>query len=405
MKTVAFCLLLAGFAILAGNAAPDGPWTRHTIDQSSQGADGVRLADANHDGLLDIATGWEEEGVIRVYLNPGPHHVQNPWPAVTVGQVNSPEDAVLVDLDGDGRMDVVSCCEGETKTVWVHWAPQDASAYLSPSAWVTQPFPVTQGARQWMYSLPLEFDHQHGVDLVLGSKNQDGAVGWLEAPENPRDVSAWTWHPLCPAGWIMSLDSLDLDGDGDTDVIFSDRKGERRGCYWFENPGSAAAAISWNLHPIGGFNSEVMFLSEADLDHDGRWTVAAATYLHEILLFHRADALYRRWNPLSIPIPQEAGIGKAVQMVDVDLDGRMDLVFTCEKAEGRSGVMWLSPPPANETDWQPHDIAGPEGIKYDRLELLDLDGDGDLDIITCEERTNLGVIWYENPTRHPSTKE
>ena len=66
---------------------------------------------------------------------------------------------------------------------------------------------------------------------------------------------------------------------------------------------------------------------------------------------------------------------------------------------------WLSPPPANETDWQPHDIAGPEGIKYDRLELLDLDGDGDLDIITCEERTNLGVIWYENPTRHPSTKE
>ena len=38
----------------------------------------------------------------------------------------------------------------------------------------------------------------------------------------------------------------------------------------------------------------------------------------------------------------------------------------------------------------------------DRIELLDLDGDGDLDVLTCEERQNkngLGVIWYENPAR------
>jgi hypothetical protein len=24
---------------------------------------------------------------------------------------------------------------------------------------------------------------------------------------------------------------------------------------------------------------------------------------------------------------------------------------------------------------------------------------GDLDVITCEERDQLGVVWYENPTR------
>ena len=29
--------------------------------------------------------------------------------------------------------------------------------------------------------------------------------------------------------------------------------------------------------------------------------------------------------------------------------------------------------------------------------LADLDGDGDLDVLTCEEVGNLGVIWYENP--------
>ena len=34
----------------------------------------------------------------------------------------------------------------------------------------------------------------------------------------------------------------------------------------------------------------------------------------------------------------------------------------------------------------------------DLLEAVDLDGDGDLDLITCEEVADLGVIWYENPT-------
>jgi hypothetical protein len=44
-----------------------------------------------------------------------------------------------------------------------------------------------------------------------------------------------------------------------------------------------------------------------------------------------------------------------------------------------------------------HDIGGPEGEKFDRIEMLDLDGDGDLDLLTCEERDQLGVVWYENP--------
>ena len=46
--------------LVAGAAPADPAWERHTIDSSSRGADGVRLADANGDGLLDITTGWEE---------------------------------------------------------------------------------------------------------------------------------------------------------------------------------------------------------------------------------------------------------------------------------------------------------------------------------------------------------
>ena len=48
---------------------------------------------------------------------------------------------------------------------------------------------------------------------------------------------------------------------------------------------------------------------------------------------------------------------------------------------------------------RPRPIAGPEGAKFDRIELVDLDDDGDLDLVTTEERDGLGVVWYENPVR------
>lgn len=86
-------------------------------------------------------------------------------------------------------------------------------------------------------------------------------------------------------------------------------------------------------------------------------------------------------------------------MGDIDLDGKADIVFSCEGAGGRSGVMWMScREAATDRLWDAHEISGAEGSKFDLVQLLDLDGDGDLDVITCEERENLGVIWYENPT-------
>ena len=90
---------------------PSSAWIRHTIDGTSQGADGVRLSDVNGDWFPDIATGWEQGNIVRVYLHPGIKKVKNPWPYVTVVIVGDPEDAVFADIDGDGSVDVVSSCE------------------------------------------------------------------------------------------------------------------------------------------------------------------------------------------------------------------------------------------------------------------------------------------------------
>ena len=409
-RIVAAAVLLAA----AGPAAADGPWKRHTIDSSSRGADGTRLADVNGDKLPDVVTGWEQGGVTRVYLNPGPAKAREKWPAVTVGRTRSVEDAVFVDLDADGRTDVVSCCEGKTRSMFFHWAPKDPRKYLDPKAWRTEPLDASRNVMCWMFCVPVQLDRRGGVDLVAAGKARGAKVGWFQAPDDPRDTAAWRWHPLVDAAWIMSLVTIDMDGDGDPDVLVSERRGKRPGCYWLANPGPGNRQLEpWPIRRFGPTDQQVMFLCVADLDGDALRDVLVAQKPREILFHRRKDRKAADWETHAIAMPETAGTAKAVNVGDVDLDGRGDIVFSCEGAsKGKSGVMWLGrqrrggqaarQPRAGASvsgAWAAHDISGPEGVKYDLVELLDLDADGDLDVLTCEESANLGVIWYENPTR------
>lgn len=371
------------------SVATFGGWPMHIIDQSSRGADGVRLADVNKDGLPDIVTGWEEGGDIRIAINPGIDKVAKEWSSFSTGRVNDPEDAVLVDLDGDGRLDVLSCTEGKDRSVYVHWNPGEDSS----GDWETQPVPALAGEAAWMFCLPLPIMRQDKTDLVIGSKNPNGQLGWLETSGAPRDLAAWQWHTLRASGWIMSLIAEDMDGDGDQDILFSDRRGPVSGVYWLERTEDLTV---WPEHEVGARESEVMFITTGDLDGDGDRDIAAAVKPRDIVLLLREDQQGAQWRTETVTFSDSYGTSKAVRIADIDQDGQPDLAVTCEQAETTSGVFWLSR--NADGTWRDHDIAGAPGIKYDLIEPIDLDGDGDLDIVTCEEREIDAVIWYENPT-------
>ncbi len=403
---VAYAFLLTSQA----DAQERTGWKMHIIDNSSRGADGVRPQDINGDGRPDLVTGWEEGGQVRVYLHPGTAAVRDQWPAVTVGKVASPEDAVFVDLDGDGMTDVVSSCEGKNCTVHVHWSPLADDKRMESSAWSTGIFPGLAGKQAYMFCLPMQVDNKLGVDLVFGSKVSPSAtassqLGWLQSPQDPRSLSDWVWHPLYDSGWIMSLFAEDMDGDGDTDILLTDRKGTNRGCKWLENPGpvEAAADAVWPPHLMGGADAEVMFADRGDLGGDGQLDVVTATSDGGLIVFRRMDSTGVHWETERIPMPPNAGRGKGVGLGDVDLDGSLDIVVSCEHAEDKHGVFWLRGGDVAGSvagaEWQFQPISGLQGIKFDLVQLIDLDEDGDLDVQTCEERANLGVIWYENPNR------
>jgi hypothetical protein len=371
-------------------------WTRHTIDNSSRGAGGVKLVDVNTDGRPDIVTGWEQGGLVRAYFNPSRVDSRSPWPQVTVGTVDSPGDAVFVDLDGDGAFDVVSSCGGRARSLYVHWAPSDPDRFWDPAAWSTQPIPAAANLQQWMFAMPMQVNGRNGVDLVAAGKNQNAHLGWLAAPAKPRDLAAWRWHPLRPVGWAMSIILADMDGDRDQDILFSDRRGPRSGVFWLENPGTAAdQAKPWAEHPVGSLGREVMFIDHADFDGDGLRDVVAAVKPNEVHVHLRRDQAGRRWESSAMPLEVDGGTAKSVRIADIDLDGQVDIVVSNEQAADQRGVYYLS---RRDGKWVAHDISGPEGAKFGLVELVDLDGDFDLDVLTTEEADGLGVVWYENPS-------
>jgi hypothetical protein len=301
-------------------------------------------------------------------------------------------------------MDIVSCCEGNTRSVFVHWGPVDKTKQLDTAAWRLEAIPALAGQQMAMYCLPVQLDGKRGVDLVIGSKGPGAKIGWLQSPANPRNLGDWLYYPLCDAGWIMSLVAGDLDGDGDPDILASDRKGTSAGCLWLENPGPGPKQTeSWTAHRVGPVGPEVMFLAHADLDGDKLLDIVVPTASKRLFFLRRTGDSPPAWETRELPFPQSLGRGKGVRVADLDLDGKLDLVVSSENYEGTSGLVWMSPagsPLASQ--WQVHRIAGPagpKGMKMDDVQLADLDGDGDLDVLTTEERTGFGVCWFENPAR------
>ncbi len=397
-----FCLILIRHHLEAQDI-----WTRYVIDNSHSGADGVRISDINQDGLIDIVTGWEESGITKVYLHPGYENVRQQWPHVVVGNTPGVEDAVFADLDQDGSADIIISTEGLSKKVFVSWSPKPEQI-LVPDAWQCEVLPESDGLHQWMFAISCQVDGANGLDVLVGSKGVNAEIGWFEAPEDARDLKAWRWHSIGSATWIMSMFIRDMDHDGDLDLVVSDRKpGSSNGVRWLEHPGKdSLQGARWTNHFIGGQGREVMFMDMADMDADGLEDVIVTEYTRQqIIIFKRLDRSGDRWNYQEIDIPRSVGRAKAVKIGDINQDGQPDIVHSSNTlGDGqKEGLHWLNADPdSTSSHWKWHRLSGPEGFKFDRIELVDLDGDGDLDVLTCEEdygenSAGLGVIWYENP--------
>ena len=287
------------------------PWKRHAIDPAHPRVQSLRLHDVNRDGRADLIATLPESREIRVYTHPPYVRVRaaTAWPHVSISAICAAEDAYFVDLDHDGAIDILSACpEPRPTALFVQWGPK----------WKAQPIPAPSPIVQWALAIPFRFNHDGRTRVVAAGKLEYAELTLFSPGANPRDLTQWTGKLLDVPGWTMSLIPVDMDGDGEEDLLMSDRKGSKSGVFWLEAP-------NWQRHTIGAANEEVMFVEEADMDGDGLNDIAAAIHPGAVVWFRRLDASGLNWKRFSLPYPPGAGTATAVSTGDLNRDGRVDL--------------------------------------------------------------------------------
>jgi hypothetical protein len=412
----ALCLIWA-----SPSNAPKTYWKMWKIDTLGNGADGVHLGDINRDGLVDVVSGWEQSGDLMLYFNPGPKLVRDEiaWTQVDISggvPIKGIEDAAFADLDLDGFDDaIISSIEGNTQSLGIHWLEGDDMK--NPNHWRGVNLAPEELAG-YMKARVAQIDGVGGADIVAGTKAMDGApagIYWFKAPEgtHPDNVHQWQRFYVGPVDYkTVTLELRDMDGDSLVDIVAAGRNG----VHWFKNPGQQAlgdnpADAVWERITITETGSEFTFC-----DHviDSMEDIVVATSSNSGMVakwLKRQDASGRAWEEYAITSDRLRAddsyvrkfVLKGVKCGYVDGDDSIDLVFT-GSGDGH-GVFLMSPRTtiSSEVTWNLINLTPYANLmKFDNLKLVDLDGDGDLDVVTTEEGEGIftsgkGVLWLENP--------
>jgi len=272
---------LAGKVVLL-HQQPDGTFEKQVLLDHVGRVTDARAMDIDNDGDLDIGVaifGGGDVGELAWLENLGDGGFVPHRILKVTGSLNiSP-----VDLDHDGRIDFVSLIAQQHEAV---------VAFMNKGQGHFAYVPLYQGPHPMFGSTSmkvLDLDQDGDADVLF--TNGDAldyqpdpkpyhGVQWLE---NKGDL-AFEYHDIGRFYGAAIADAADLDGDGDIDVVagswlnYWDDE-RRQSLVWFENDGSQ----HFSPHGIISRPAGIVALALADVDHDRRPDIVAGVFQLDLL--------------------------------------------------------------------------------------------------------------------------
>ncbi|WP_169449432.1 FG-GAP repeat domain-containing protein [Marinimicrobium agarilyticum] len=229
-----------------------------------------------------------------------------------------------------------------------------------------------------------------------------GKLFLLEQHENGDFEKRRLMHQL---GRVSDVQALDLDQDGDLDLAVAVFGGGDVGeVFWLEREADG----SHKKHDLLGL-SGALNITPADLNSDGKidlLTLVAQEHETLVAFINQGKGRFERKDLVSAGHPLFGST--RMEVVDFDRDGDPDVLFTNGDAfdtqtepKPYHGVQWLE----NKGDlkFAVHDIGRFYGAA--NATAGDMDGDGDLDVVASswanywEDPKRQSLIWFENNGR------
>ena len=208
--------------------------------------------DVNGDGYTDIITGGYFGKTLSWRENPKGKSIE--WTTHVIAETGSIERAVFYDINGDGFPEIFPV----TSPVYIFRLVRDEEGKGTGEF---EQYTINKGTG----------GHGFGCGDINGDGRPDIVLagGWLEAPENPFDTEAWTWHPEFELG-SASVPILvhDVNGDGRNDLIVGEA--HNYGLYWLEQGAAEDGSRTWTKHDIDTTRSQFHDLQLFDIDKDGQ---------------------------------------------------------------------------------------------------------------------------------------
>ncbi|MCY4596961.1 MAG: VCBS repeat-containing protein [Bryobacterales bacterium] len=414
--------------------APDGQfisWREHIIDDLEMGgvpisgSDGLEVMDLDLDGHEDIVSVHESDtqydgvadGHIRLAF--GSEDPKN-WTLATLAEgpeAGAAEDVSIADVNGDGYPDIIAACEFEHLIYFQNPGKDARSKHwerLIPS--------VASGRGSFIRVFFADFNGDGRPEVVAPNKGSQRGdrnettlrpISWYGISGDPLDDTSWTEHELARVAVPINSRPVDLDSDGDLDVLASSRAEAR--LFWFENVGSKE--IEFREHPIeiavpesyGPTRMTGFMFAFHDFNADSRLDVLLSEGGSNVVWLEHPEEVTMPWQ-LHWLGTMEPDSATGLTITDIDGDGHQDVFcgsysqgprdedgidVTVDRPLGR--LAWFQNPGALDAFWKRHDISRRKRGMFDMTVPRDLDADGDIDLIGTRGNSLPydGVYWLE----------